>query len=115
MQDSRVQLVELTAPMQGTIARVERGLGQSVDQHSSLMAVVAPPLPPVAVAAGAAGVVHELRVGVGDEVEAGDVLAVLSTTTDEPATATEEGGDDSVDYEGWVAAALALFDISDIL
>jgi acetyl-CoA carboxylase carboxyltransferase component len=70
-------LLDVRSPMQGTVVRVERGVGQMVDATTPVVVVESMKME-YAVAAGVAGVVHDVQVKAGDAVRSGDVVAVVA-------------------------------------
>jgi biotin-dependent enzyme len=84
------QLVEVVSPLHGIVTRVERGPGARVDPDTSVVTVESDNMQ-VAVEAGLAGVVDEVRAVVGAAVEPGEVLAVVA--------AYGVGGEEIVDLE----------------
>jgi acetyl-CoA carboxylase carboxyltransferase component len=70
-------MAEVRSRLQGTVARVERGPGQDVEATTTLVIIESMKME-YPVQAGVAGAVREVRVTVGDAVQPGDVLAVVS-------------------------------------
>ncbi len=83
-------MADVVSPLTGTVARVERAVGARVDAATTIVVVESMKMEH-AVDAGTGGTVAEIRVAVGDAVQPGDVLAVVSEQ--EAATA---GGEDLV-------------------
>ncbi|HET9610981.1 MAG TPA: carboxyl transferase domain-containing protein [Acidimicrobiales bacterium] len=83
-------MADVVSPLTGTVARVERAVGARVDTATTIVVVESMKMEH-AVDAGTGGTVAEIRVAVGDAVQPGDVLAVVSEQ--EAATA---GGEDLV-------------------
>ena len=83
-------MADVVSPLTGTVARVERAVGARVDTATTIVVVESMKME-YAVDAGTGGTVAEIRVEVGDAVQPGDVLAVVSEQ--EAATA---GGEDLV-------------------
>jgi hypothetical protein len=74
-------LAEVVAPLQGTVTAIERAVGRRVDPGSAV-ATLATATTRVAVQAGVAGVVEDVRAVVGATVEPGDVLVVVNVGPD---------------------------------
>ena len=74
-------MVDVVSPLHGIVARVERGPGGRVDPDSPVATVESDRMQ-VAVEAGVAGVVEEVRAVVGAWVEPGEVLAVVAAYGD---------------------------------
>ena len=72
----------LLAPMPGTVGRVAVAVGDAVTEGTPLLTLEAMKLEH-AVRAPADGVVTELLVGPGDQVEAGALLAVVTPPQEE--------------------------------
>ena len=70
-------MVDVVSPLTGTVARVERAVGAAVDPTTPLVIIESMKME-YAIDAGAGGTLAELRVAVGDPVQAGDVLAVVA-------------------------------------
>jgi biotin carboxyl carrier protein len=68
--------VEVRSPLQGTVVRIERGVGQDVDASTPVVVVESMKMEHV-VRPGTAGSVSEVRVQVGDAVLPGDVVALV--------------------------------------
>jgi acetyl-CoA carboxylase carboxyltransferase component len=67
---------EVVSPLTGTVVRVERAVGAAVDAGTVVVVIESMKME-YAVDTGAGGTVTELRVGEGDAVQAGQVLAVV--------------------------------------
>ncbi|HKY69075.1 MAG TPA: carboxyl transferase domain-containing protein, partial [Acidimicrobiales bacterium] len=70
-------MAEVLSPLTGTVARVERTVGATVAAADPVVVVESMKME-YAIDAGASGTVAEVRVGVGDAVQVGDVLAVVA-------------------------------------
>ena len=70
-------MVEIVSPLAGTVARVERPLGSAVDAGTTVFVVESMKME-YAIDAGSAGTLSAVQVAVGDAVQPGDVLAVVS-------------------------------------
>jgi acetyl-CoA carboxylase carboxyltransferase component len=70
-------MADVLSPLTGTIARIDRPVGASVDATTPVVIVESMKME-YAIDAGVAGTVAEVRVGPGDAVQKGDVLAVVS-------------------------------------
>ncbi|WP_088290047.1 biotin carboxylase N-terminal domain-containing protein [Kineosporia sp. A_224] len=81
----------LLAPMPGTVVRLGPAAGQRVEAGTPLVWLDAMKMEHV-LAAPAAGVVAQVLVAVGDQVEVGAVLAVVSDTADTADTADDAAG-----------------------
>ena len=81
-------MADVVSPLTGTVARVERAVGAPVDAATTIVVVESMKME-YAVDAGTGGTLAEIRVAVGDAVQPGDVLAVVS----EQAAATARGED----------------------
>jgi acetyl-CoA carboxylase carboxyltransferase component len=68
---------DVVAPLTGTVARVERLPGAAVEAGTTVLVVESMKME-YAVEAGEAGTVADIRVAVGDAVQAGDLLAVVT-------------------------------------
>jgi acetyl-CoA carboxylase carboxyltransferase component len=68
---------DVVAPLTGTVARVERLPGTAVEAGTTVLVVESMKME-YAVEAGEAGTVADVRVAVGDAVQAGDLLAVVA-------------------------------------
>jgi biotin carboxyl carrier protein len=80
-----VESGSLIAPMPGNVTRVAAAQGARVAAGQTVLVLEAMKMEHT-IAAPAAGVLTELRVGPGDQVNGGDVLAIVSTLEDESAT-----------------------------
>jgi acetyl-CoA carboxylase carboxyltransferase component len=72
-----VAMGEVVSPLTGTVARVERVVGATVDPATTVVIVESMKME-YAVEAGASGTVTDVRVAAGDAVQVGDLLAVVS-------------------------------------
>jgi acetyl-CoA carboxylase carboxyltransferase component len=81
-------MADVVSPLTGTVARIERAVGAPVDAATTVVVVESMKMEH-AVDAGTGGTVAEIRVAVGDAVQPGDVLAVV--TEEAAATAGGEG------------------------
>jgi propionyl-CoA carboxylase alpha chain len=72
----------LLAPMPGNVVRIEAAQGAAVIAGQPVLVLEAMKMEH-AISAPSAGVVAELRVGPGDQVDAGDVLAIVTSQTAE--------------------------------
>lgn len=72
-----VELVEVVSPLNGTVVGIERGVGHCIDPDSAVVTVETGDMR-VAVEAGVAGIVEEVRAYVGGIVEPGSVLVVVA-------------------------------------
>jgi acetyl-CoA carboxylase carboxyltransferase component len=83
---------DVVAPLTGTVARVERLPGAAVEAGTTVLVVESMKME-YAVEAGEAGTVADVRVAVGDAVQAGDLLAVVTpgAPTGDGATAGADG------------------------
>ena len=70
-------MADVLSPLTGTVARVERAVGSPVDPATPVVVVESMKME-YAIDAGAGGTLAEVRVAVGDTVQVGDVLAVVS-------------------------------------
>ena len=82
-------MADVVSPLTGTVARVELTVGAAVDPATAVVIVESMKME-YAIDAGANGTLAEVRVAVGDAVQAGDVLAIV---TEAPA-ARQDGSAD---------------------
>jgi acetyl-CoA carboxylase biotin carboxyl carrier protein len=68
--------VDVTAEMMGSVWRVEKAVGDSVEEEDVLLIIESMKME-IPVEAPCAGRVAEIRVAEGQSVEEGDVLAVI--------------------------------------
>jgi acetyl-CoA carboxylase biotin carboxyl carrier protein len=68
--------VEVTAQITGNVWKIERGVGDQVQEEEVLLIIESMKME-IPVEAPCAGRVHEIRVQEGQSVEEGDVLVVL--------------------------------------
>jgi acetyl-CoA carboxylase carboxyltransferase component len=76
-------MIELRSPLQGTVVRQVGSVGDAVSSGAEVVVIESMKMEH-AVAAPEAAVVAEVRVAVGDTVQAGDVLALLSPSVSVP-------------------------------
>ncbi len=70
-------MADVVSPLTGTVARVELPVGAAVDPATAVVIVESMKME-YAIDAGADGTLTEVRVAVGDAVQAGDVLAIVT-------------------------------------
>lgn len=68
--------VSVEAQVTGRVVRVEKNVGDAVSVEDTLLVLESMKME-IPVEAPSAGTVSEIRVGEGDNVEEGDILAVL--------------------------------------
>jgi hypothetical protein len=84
-----MQLVEVVCPVDGTVVRVEAGVGLGVDRRTPVVTVDASGMT-VTVEAGVTGIIEEMRAEIGAVVEPGEVLVVVRAPADEIFAGEEE-------------------------
>lgn len=84
--------------MHGTVSRIERGAGDRVDPDSAVATVEADRMR-VAVQAGVAGVVDEVRVAVGAAVEPGQPLVAVAAYAETAEAAGDAGAEGDVVHD----------------
>lgn len=75
----------LLAPIPGTVVRVDAAVGSPISAGQGIVWIEAMKMMHT-VCSDSAGVVEELRVGVGDQVDVGMLLAVITAANTEPGT-----------------------------
>lgn len=95
MAETGEGLVEVRSPLQGTVARVDHGVGSEVDPTTAVVVVESMKME-YPVGAGATGLVYDVRVQPGDAVQSGDVVAVVAQWQPGEATRSDEPGPGSV-------------------
>ena len=83
-------MADVLSPLTGTVARVELAVGATVEPGTPVVIVESMKME-YAIDAGADGTLSEVRVAVGDAVQAGDVLAVVAEAPAEAPAARADG------------------------
>ena len=104
-------MAEIVSPLAGTVARIERAVGATVDAGSTVVIIESMKME-YAIDASSPGTVTTLLVAVGDAVQPGDVLAVVAAGGPAgaagPGDAVPGAADEPVDRE--LASAAELVD-----